>query len=376
MNRITDHLNTLKEHGNYRSLRDDMTHSGLTDLASNDYLGLAGNENLRNRFFSFLEGTDASLASSASRLLSLHQRPYSDLEQYLGKLYNGRHALLFNSGYHANSGIIPAICNKDTLIVCDRLVHASIIDGIILSRAKFIRFKHNNLEDLQRIIESNRTRHEDILVITESVFSMDGDICDLPRLVELKKAYPEVRLYVDEAHGFGVFGKQGLGICEQYGLIDDIDVIIGTLGKAAASIGAFAITDYDVKELLVNTARSFIFSTMLPPFNCQWSQFAIKHIIGMEAERKHLLDISHTLNDFFLSAGFETDSRSQIVPLIVRSAEKATALSQELLNLGYIALPIRTPTVPAGTERIRFSLNSSLSNTTIDKLIDTLKRLL
>ena len=194
--------------------------------------------------------------------------------------------------------------------------------------------------------------------------------------MEIKKECPEVRLYVDEAHGFGVFGSRGLGLCEYYNIINDIDIIIGTLGKAGASIGAFAITNAETKEYLINSARSFIFSTMLPPINCEWSQFMVRQIIDMAKEREHLKNISKQLNDFILSAGYASHSQSQIIPLIVGNAHTAVNISTHLLNMGYIALPIRTPTVPAGTERIRFSLNAGISSTVIMGLINALKTLL
>lgn len=377
MNNIREQIDTLCRNGNYRTLRPDLAHSGLIDLSSNDYLGLANNKSLLDKFLQDQKKRSANpiMSSSASRLLSLHQQSYINLEQLLSNLYK-RESLVFNSGYHANSGIIPAICNKNTLIVCDKLVHASIIDGIILSRAKFVRFKHNDLNHLQDIIKKNKTEYSDILIITESVFSMDGDFCNLQELVDIKKNNPGVRLYVDEAHCFGVYGNKGLGLCEDFCVIDDIDYIIGTLGKAGASVGAFVITDNDNKNFLINTARSFIFSTMIPPFNCEWSQFIIKHIIDMNNEREHLHHISRKLNKFFISIGFPSNSNSQIVPLILKDAHKAISISQQLLDMGYIALPIRTPTVPIGTERIRFSLNSNIPDETIDRLITDLGTLL
>ena len=375
MNNIADRLKVLQANGNLRTIRDDLSHKGLIDLSSNDYLSLAGRQDLINQFINEKYEEGFGMTSSASRLLSIAQQSYFDLETQLANLY-GRSALLFNSGYHANSGIIPALCDKNTLILCDRLVHASIIDGIVLSRAKFLRFKHNNLEHLLDLIKTYRNKYSDILVVTESVFSMDGDICNLSKLIEIKQQFPEIRLYVDEAHGFGVFGQNGLGICENLGIINDIDIIIGTLGKAGASIGAFAITDNVTKDYLINSARSFIFSTMLPPINCDWSQFMIKQIVNMNDERKHLHEISKKLNDFFISSGYESNSMSQIIPLIVGDAHKALYLSQHLLEKGYIALPIRTPTIPVGTERIRFSLNAGLKTETIDALIDNLKELL
>lgn len=375
MNEIKTRLDALRDNGNLRTIRTDLSGKGLIDLSSNDYLGLAQMPSMVKRFLQNNSGHTTSMTSSASRLLAINQQSYINLEQFLGNLY-GRSALLFNSGYHANSGIIPALCTKQTLILCDKLVHASIIDGIILSRAKFVRYRHNDIDQLYNLVKSHREHYSDILIITESIFSMDGDICDLPKLVEIKKECPEVRLYVDEAHGFGVFGSKGLGLCEYYNIINDIDIIIGTLGKAGASIGAFAITNAETKEYLINSARSFIFSTMLPPINCEWSQFMVRQIIDMAKEREHLKNISKQLNDFILSAGYASHSQSQIIPLIVDNAHTAVNISTHLLNMGYIALPIRTPTVPAGTERIRFSLNAGISSTVIMELINALKTLL
>ena len=375
MNEIKTRLDALRDNGNLRTIRTDLSGKGLIDLSSNDYLGLAQMPSMVKRFLQNNSGHTTSMTSSASRLLAINQQSYINPEQFLGNLY-GRSALLFNSGYHANSGIIPALCTKQTLILCDKLVHASIIDGIILSRAKFVRYRHNDIDQLYNLVKSHREHYSDILIITESIFSMDGDICDLPKLVEIKKECPEVRLYVDEAHGFGVFGSKGLGLCEYYNIINDIDIIIGTLGKAGASIGAFAITNAETKEYLINSARSFIFSTMLPPINCEWSQFMVRQIIDMAKEREHLKNISKQLNDFILSAGYASHSQSQIIPLIVDNAHTAVNISTHLLNMGYIALPIRTPTVPAGTERIRFSLNAGISSTVIMELINALKTLL
>lgn len=375
MNEIKTRLDALRDNGNLRTIRTDLSGKGLIDLSSNDYLGLAQMPSMVKRFLQNNSGHTTSMTSSASRLLAINQQSYINLEQFLGNLY-GRSALLFNSGYHANSGIIPALCTKQTLILCDKLVHASIIDGIILSRAKFVRYRHNDIDQLYNLVKSHREHYSDILIITESIFSMDGDICDLPKLVEIKKECPEVRLYVDEAHGFGVFGSRGLGLCEYYNIINDIDIIIGTLGKAGASIGAFAITNAETKEYLINSARSFIFSTMLPPINCEWSQFMVRQIIDMAKEREHLKNISKQLNDFILSAGYASHSQSQIIPLIVGNAHTAVNISTHLLNMGYIALPIRTSTVPAGTERIRFSLNAGISSTVIMELINALKTLL
>ena len=374
--KFANRLNLLKEAGNLRTIRKDLSiERNLLDLSSNDYLGLASDASLINDFLSRTGFDSSCMTSSASRLLSIKQDCYCKLENFLATAYK-KEALLFNSGYHANTGVIPAICDKNTLVLCDRLAHASIINGIILSGSKFIRFKHNDIGHLQSLIEKYHNNYSSILVITESVFSMDGDISDLQHLVSIKRKYKNILLYVDEAHGFGVFGNQGLGVCEQENLIDDIDIIIATLGKAAASVGAFAITSKLLKDYLVNTARSFIFSTMLPPINCEWSLTTVEKLMSMNAERKHLANMSDKINAFIRSKGYATKSHSQIIPVIIGDSHKTLAASQKLFELGYIALPIRTPTVPAGTERIRISLNAAMATSSIEHFIQDLGKIL
>ena len=337
---FTTYLQQIEQQGNLREIPAEPA-EGLIDLSSNDYMGIATNRHLFEEFYSQCDRNDIYMSSSASRLLSQKQKDYDALECLLKDLYK-KEILLFNSGYHANTGTISAIAAGNTLIVADKLVHASIIDGITLSRRDFLRFRHN-------------------------------DICDLDSLVALKEEYPTILLYVYEAHGFGVRGKYGLGIAEERGLIPQTDIIIGTFGKAAASAGAFAATSATLKKFLINKARSFIFSTALPPFSCLWTKFVVEKLTGMSYERKRLLETSECLNEKFRTYNGNIRSYSQIVPLITGSSDKAVALSKELLKRGYIALPIRKPTVPEGTERIRFSLNVNFNRTQAEKLYAEVK---
>lgn len=347
----------------------------LIDLSSNDYLGIAANNSYVEEFYSKYPQKDIAMSSSASRLLSIHQHDYFALESLLADLY-GRDVLLFNSGYHANTGIISALCDKSTLIIADKLVHASIIDGIILSRAPYIRFRHNDYEHLESVLKKEATKYNTVLIVSESVFSMDGDKSDLKRLVDIKSSYSNTMLYIDEAHSFGAFGNKGLGLAEELDIINDIDILVGTLGKACASIGAFAVTNGVLKKYLINSARSIIFSTVIPPISCAWSKFLIEKIVNMKAEREHLSKISLSFYNYINPLNNGIESASQIVPLIVGDSNKTLLISEQLKNLGYIALPIRTPTVPKGTERIRFSLNASLPEYAIYKLIKDLSKLL
>ena len=368
---FTTYLQQIEQQGNLRKIPSEPAEE-LIDLSSNDYMSIASNRSFFEEFYNQCDKNGIYMSSSASRLLSQKQKDYDALECLLKDLYK-KEILLFNSGYHANTGTISAIAAGNTLIVADKLVHASIIDGITLSRRDFLRFRHNDITHLRTILSKKASEYDRIIVVAESIYSMDGDICDLNSLVALKEEYPNVILYVDEAHGFGVRGKYGLGIAEESGLISQIDIIIGTFGKAAASTGAFTATSATLQKFLTNKARSFIFSTALPPVSCLWTKFVVEKLTGMSDERKRLLETSEYLNEKFSAYNGNIRSHSQIVPLITGSSNKAVALSKELLKRGYIALPIRKPTVPEGTERIRFSLNANFNRTQAERLYDEIK---
>lgn len=359
-------LRGFRDESRLRTIPSDRSESDVLDLCSNDYMGLRHvMPEMRKEFDARFP--DVSFSSSASRLLSVDQNIHRQLEDRLAELY-GRPALLFNSGYHANTGIVSSLNIPGTLFVADKLVHASMIDGLTQGRCNFKRFAHNDIHALSTILEREAANYSQIVVMVESIYSMDGDMAPLREIAALRDRYDNVLLYVDEAHAFGVRGRQGLGLCEELGLMYKADIIMGTLGKAACSSGAFCVVSPELKAYFINAARSFIFSTALPPANIAWSLITIDRLVGMEAERKHLRDISGRVHEDLGTPGCDTP----IVPFYTYDAAKAIRKSKALEAKGILALPIRRPTVPAGTERLRISLNASLSDADIDKLLNIL----
>ncbi|MDE6578382.1 MAG: aminotransferase class I/II-fold pyridoxal phosphate-dependent enzyme, partial [Muribaculaceae bacterium] len=256
------------------------------------------------------------------------------------------------------------------------LIHGSVIDGLRIGSASFKRFPHNNIRKLNDILEKEYQNFDRIIIVTESIYSMDGDEAPLHQLVKLKKSFPNVMLYLDEAHALGVRGAQGLGLAEEYSAINDFDIIIGTLGKAAASVGAFAICDNEMKTYLINTARSFIFSTALPPVNILWSRIMLEQIVTMKKEREYLKELSDWFREMLLvSTGQLSHSTSQIIPLMTGNAAKAIETADKLRENGIIALPIRRPTVPPGGERLRFSLSCDIDKEKLMPVFQILKSL-
>ena len=341
----------------------------MLNLSSNDYLGIAQDHSL---WKSFLEETPPErLLPSAvsSRLLTGNHPAYTRLERLLTRLYDRPAALVFNSGYHANSGILPAIADNHTLILADKLIHASLIDGLHLGHAPYIRYRHNDYQHLETLLREKAPLFDTVIVATESIFSMDGDICDLPRLIALKREFRNVMLYIDEAHAIGVRGQHGLGLCEEYNCIADVDMLVVTFGKAIASVGAALICDREIKEWLVNTMRPFIFTTALPPINVEWTHYILSHLNGMADKRRHLATIAQRVNDAITQERGDTGSRSHIIPYIIGDAAEAQAEAIRMQRQGFYLLPVRPPTVPAGTSRLRISLHAACNDEEIDRLI-------
>ncbi len=332
----------------------------LLNLSSNNYLGFADNEQITKEFLSEV-GSKYTFGSASARLLTGTLPIYSELENLITKLFRTEATLLFNSGYHANVGINSSIAGSGDVIFSDKLNHASIIDGMQLAKGKFFRYKHNDMENLEKLLVKERNNFNNAVIVSESVFSMDGDIANLLRLVELKKKYDCI-LVLDEAHAFGVFGERGLGVAEKLNLIQDIDLIVGTFGKAIGSMGAFVTGKKVLINYLINKARSFIFSTSLPPINVAFSKWIIENKLPNTFEiRKKMLKL-----------GEKMGSVSHIIPVIIGENDKTVEVSNILYQNGYFTLPIRPPTVPLGTSRLRLSLTADMEEGDLATLIKVL----
>jgi len=381
LDHYAEQLDQLKQQGNFRQFTSNQQQGKwitiqdrtMLNLASNDYLGLAADLSLREEFLDTLKIERALFSSSSSRLLTGNFAEYEQFENSLSKAF-GRAALLFNSGYHMNIGILPALADSKTVILADKLVHASMIDGIRLSNAQYVRYRHNDLQHLEQLLQKY---HQDeqvgrIIVVTESIFSMDGDETDLAALAQLKQRFNKTMLYVDEAHAIGVRGEQGLGCAEQYGVLDQIDFLVGTFGKAIASVGGYIICDPIIRDYLINKMRSLIFSTALPPISMAWSDFIFNRVLNMQQQRQHLAEISQYLQQAVIAKGFSSPSSSHIIPIIVGESQAAIEKARYVQQQGFYAMPVRPPTVPQNSSRLRISLTSIVQKNELEQLVECL----
>lgn len=366
-------LEELKSHSHFRNLKNFekkdekyIYYKGkkLLNLSSNNYLNIADNQAITQEFLDNV-GNRYSFGSASARLLTGTLPVYQELEELLSSLYGKESALLYNSGYHANVGISSALNQKGDVVFSDKLNHASIIDGMRLSEGKFFRFPHNDMHALEKLLERERKNFNNAFIITESVFSMDGDIEDLKKIVELKKKYNCIMI-IDEAHAFGVFGEKGLGVAEELGIIDDVDLLVGTFGKAIGSMGAFVTGSKTMIDFLINKSRSFIFSTALSPINIAFSKWIIETQIPKTAQkRKNMLNLAKKFG-----------SQSHIIPVVIGENKDTVDLCEVLFHNGYFTLPIRPPTVPVGTSRLRLSLTADIREEELQTLKEKIDEVL
>lgn len=344
----------------------------MLNLSSNDYLGIASDQKMRQDFLSNPDIDKAIFSSSSSRLLTGNYPVYQKVERLLTDLYKKESALVFSSGYHMNMGILPAIADKNTLILADKLVHASIIDGIRISSAQCIRYRHQDYRQLEELLDKHHAGFRSMIIVTESIFSMDGDVSPLPLLVQLKKKYPNTFLYVDEAHAVGVRGLNGLGIAEEEDCIPEIDFLCGTFGKAFASMGGFVVCNKIFRDYLINRMRTFIFTTALPPIQLEWSFFVLNQMINMKEERMWLRKSSQKVKEALEEKGFTSTSSSHILPVVIGDSKETILKAGEMQRKGFYMLPVRPPTVPEGTSRLRISLTAGITSAELNQLIQNL----
>jgi 8-amino-7-oxononanoate synthase len=341
-------------------------------LCSNDYLGLANHPALRHAAMEAIERYAFGLG--ASRLVSGTVPLHQSLEDRIARFKGTEAALVFNSGYAANTGIIPAIAGTGDVILSDSLNHASIIDGCRLSKAEVRVYRHNDVEQVEKLLKSS-LNFKRKLIVTDGVFSMDGDIAPLKDLVSLSEKYDAI-LMVDDAHGAGVLGKTGSGTVEHLGLSGRVPVQMGTLGKAFGSFGAYAAGSKDLINILINRARSFIYSTALPPSVCAASLAAIDIVVKDPERRERLWKNRNQLVNGLRSIGISTgNSETPIIPIVIGDSGRALKAAERLFEYGIYAPAIRPPTVPANDARIRTTVSAAHTGDDIDSAINIFRKL-
>ena len=341
----------------------------MLNLCSNDYLGLAMHPLLQERSFEFIQKYGSG--TTASRLICGNYDFYEQVENKLAKLKQVEAALVMSSGFQANISVIPALADSKSLILSDQLNHNSLIMGCRLARCKVGIYRHNDLTHLEQMLFENADKgFSRIFIVTESVFSMDGDMADMESLVTLAEKFNAL-LIVDEAHATGVFGHQGMGLTCGH----DIDLVIGTFGKACGSFGAYLACSKKLREYMINCCSGLIYTTALPPSVLGAIDAALDVIPSMEAERKSLHENAQYLRQALHKMGWQTgQSSTQIIPVMVGKETEALALSRWLESCGVMVSAIRPPTVPEGASRIRISLSALHARQHIDRLIDVFSK--
>lgn len=337
-------------------------------FCSNNYLNLANNPQIIAAAKNAME--TYGLGAGASRLISGTIKPHIELEEKLAQMFHKEAALVFPTGYMTNLAVLQTIPQKGDLLLLDKLDHASIIDAAKGSEAQFRTYHRTQFDRMENFLSSDKYNRK--FIVTETVFSMDGDFAQLRKLVELKKKY-NAYLILDEAHAFGCLGETGAGLAEELGLLNDIDVIIATLSKAAGCSGGFVAGDKCAIDYLINKARPFIYTTALLPANSAAAICAIEIIKNAKDKRKRLKENADYLREKLKSLGFNTGtSTSHIIPVIISDNKKTLEISEKLFEKGFLVVAIRPPTVAPGSARLRISVQCDHTKAQIDSLCKTL----
>ncbi|MFL0353224.1 aminotransferase class I/II-fold pyridoxal phosphate-dependent enzyme [Xanthomarina sp. GH4-25] len=359
-------------------LRQLGTEHDLIDFSSNDYLGFSKSKLIFDMTHHYLDANSLSRnGATGSRLLSGNYELYQEVEDTLCAFHHSESALIFNSGYNANLGFFASVPQRGDVVLYDEYIHASIRDGITMSHAKSYKFKHNDLDHLDEMLKRVQHDESEIYIVTESVFSMDGDSPDLVSLIEISKAF-KAHLIIDEAHAIGVLGKNGVGLLQELGIENDVFARIITFGKALGSHGAAILGSKALTQYLVNFARSFIYTTALPPhalmtIKSVYIELPKTHEISKL--KKNISIFKMEINKNKLQNAF-IESHSAIQCCLIRGNENVKAISNQLIKKGFDVKPILSPTVSEGKERLRFCLHSFNSEREIKEVIQLLATLL
>lgn len=360
---LQDKLDERRKKGNLRVLPSI---DGLTDFVSNDYLGLSQNAALSGRVHERCLQEQVPVGGTGSRLLSGNHCWYEEAEELLQGVFGAEAILLFNSGYAANQALVSAIADKGDTILYDQLSHVCLKEGAWLSKAETVAFRHNDLEDLERRLQLVKGR---CFVVTESIFSMDGDVAPLREIVNLCETY-HAYLVVDEAHSTGCYGEQGAGLLMEMGLAHRVFARVYTFGKGMGVHGACVAGPAVLKEYLVNFGRPFIYTTSMPPHSIIAIMESFRYLAG-KLELQQMLQSKITL---FRSQWPKATSTTSVQPVMIGSNEKARQASMQLQQAGFDVRPILSPTVRSGTERLRISLHVHNTDDQIGSLIQELSR--
>lgn len=341
-------------------------------FGSNAYTGLTGDPRVEAAAKAAIDkyGTGCAGSRFLNGTLDLHVRFEKELAEFEGK----DEALVFSTGFSVNSGVLANVCGREDYIICDDRNHASIVDGRRLSFATCLKFKHNDMADLEKQLQ--KCRPESIkLIVVDGVFSMEGDLANIPEIVRLKKKY-NASIYVDEAHGLGVFGREGRGVCDHFGVTDDVDIIMGTFSKSLASIGGFVAADFDTINYLRHTCRTYIFSASNSPAATAAAMEAL-HIIRKEPERmEHLWKVTRYALRRFREEGFEIgETESPIIPLYVRDVEKTFLVTKLAYDNGVFINPVIPPACAPQDTLVRFALMATHTEEQVERGVQALKKI-
>lgn len=377
LNYLKDKIQELKDQGVYRTLpvfdganESEIRLNGndVINLSSNNYLGFANHPKLKQAAIDAVN--KYGIGAGAVRTIVGNMDIHEELEVLLAEFKREEAVMMFQSGFNCNAGVIQAIVDKGDLIVSDELNHASIIDGVKLSKADKAIFKHSDMKDLRRVLEEKRQNYSNVLIITDGVFSMDGDLAKLPEIVELAEEF-ECMTYVDDAHGSGVLGENGRGTVDHYGLHGRIDFSIGTLSKALGVIGGYVAGSKTMKEWLSHRARPILFSTALPPAAVGALIEAVKLLLSSTEYTDRLWDNADYFKEKLGKLGFDTGhSETPITPVMIGEEAKTVEFSKKLLENGVFGSAIVFPTVPQGTGRIRCMVTAGHTKEQLDRAVE------